>query len=69
MTYERCTGKHELIVLMERGTGDPGVSEVVRWCRNCGASVIDIDVDGRTQPGGEMPMKFPRITSHVKEPS
>lgn len=37
------------------------MAEVVRWCRNCGGIVVDVDVDGRTQPGGAMSMQFARI--------
>lgn len=32
---------------------------VVRWCPTCGAVVIDVDIDGRTNPGAIMKMKFP----------
>lgn len=35
---------------------------VIRWCPKCGAVVGDIDYDGRTQPGGLFPMRFPEAT-------
>lgn len=35
-------------------------AKVVRWCADCGAVVVDVDVDGRTQAGREMKMKFPK---------
>lgn len=65
MNYQHCQGgKHDLSVITKRYDGAPGIERVVRWCRNCGAVVIDIDLDGRThQPGGGMPMIFPRIAS------
>jgi hypothetical protein len=34
---------------------------VVRWCTDCGAIVVDVDVDGRVMPGRYSRMKFPRI--------
>lgn len=41
---------------------------VVRWCPNCGAIVIDIDYDGRTNSGGIMKMDFPKtLSSEVME--
>jgi len=33
---------------------------VIRWCYKCGAIVVDIDFDGRTQPGAIMSMRFPQ---------
>lgn len=35
---------------------------VVRWCRDCGAVVVDIDYDNRTSPGQIMKIQFPKIT-------
>lgn len=37
-------------------------SAVVRWCRECGAVVVDVDVDNRTYPGRIKPMQFPRVS-------
>ena len=55
-----CNKKeHNLQKLYSAPEGTPGVDEVVRWCRDCGAVVIDVDVDGRPQPGRVMDMKFP----------
>lgn len=66
MTYQHCNGKHDLVRITTQQGGAPGVTEVTRWCRNCGAIVVDVDVDGRTQPGGGLAMTFPRITqAHV----
>jgi hypothetical protein len=35
-----------------------GETNVVRWCSDCGAVVVDLDYDGRTKPGGIMKMRF-----------
>jgi hypothetical protein len=32
---------------------------VVRWCRDCGAIVVDVDYDGRTYPGRIMKTIIP----------
>lgn len=53
-------GKHKLKKIYEVETG-PGLSEVVRWCSDCGAIVVDNDFDGRTNPGVVMSMKRPLI--------
>jgi len=34
---------------------------VVRWCRNCGSVVVDLDYDNRTRPGGVRAMVEPEI--------
>ncbi len=51
-------GIHTLIVIFASSSWD--CNEVVRWCEKCGAVVVDIDVDGRSRPGGVMRMKFPK---------
>lgn len=35
--------------------------QIVRWCENCGAVVVDVYSDGRTYPGELMTMKFPLL--------
>ncbi len=56
---EKCKGgKHTLIVIYS-SYRDPLSDCVVRWCKYCGAVVIDIDYDGRTNPGAILPMQFP----------
>lgn len=40
---------------------------VVRWCRECGGIVIDVDYDDRTNSGQVMRMKFPRIIDELVE--
>ena len=41
--------------------------EVVRWCKYCGAVVVDEDYDGRTNPGFIKPMQFPTIAKDEKQ--
>ena len=58
-------GDHDLVDIYKE---TKGIAEhVVRWCENCGAIVIDIDFDGRTNPGGVMEMEFPKITKNLHE--
>lgn len=45
------TCAHQLEIIHRSG------SAVVRWCRFCGAVVVDAEIDGHTQPGSIMPMK------------
>ena len=57
-------GDHRLEVIYE--TSIPVHSEeVVRWCRNCGSIVVDVDFDGRTNPGQVMKMKSPLIIGAI----
>lgn len=49
-------GQHNLIVIYQCNKGS-GTSEVVRWCDQCGSVVVDLDYDGRTNPGAIMKMK------------
>lgn len=52
-----CRGNHALEVIY--CGGHEMEERVVRWCRVCGAVVIDIDIDGRTAPGEYMAMRLP----------
>jgi len=54
-----CDGtNHNLKVIY--GSGNDMEMDVVRWCADCGAVVVDIDADGRTMmPGGIRKMQFP----------
>jgi hypothetical protein len=40
--------------------------EVVRWCKHCGAVVVDEDSDGRIYPGQIKQMQFPAIAKKLK---
>jgi hypothetical protein len=55
-------GNHDLKVISKYGYEE---ITVVRWCRICGAIVVDVDYDGITHFGYVMPMKLPEIT--IKE--
>ncbi len=39
--------------------------QVVHWCSDCGAVVIDVVSDGRTYPGEVMAMKFPLLAKRA----
>jgi hypothetical protein len=41
-------------------------NEVVRWCKHCGAVVVDQDYDDRTNPGFIKPMEFPTLAKENK---
>ena len=52
-------GNHSLIeILRDRGWD---CESVARWCKVCGAVVVDIDYDGRTNPGAIAKMRFPEV--------
>jgi hypothetical protein len=55
-----CRGNHDLEAIFTYVMSGPGEEIVVRWCRRCGAAVIDIDVDGRISPGAYMAMRLPK---------
>ena len=63
-SFKMCkNGNHLLKEIFRANCYDAVNSEyVVRWCSKCGAVVVDIDCDGRTNPGAFMKMKFPMIT-------
>ncbi len=50
-------GNHNLIEIMTRGPASE--QEVVRWCKSCGAIVVDLDFDGRTHPGRILNLSHP----------
>jgi hypothetical protein len=58
---------HRLAQIKSTSTGTPGAQEVVRWCCDCGAVVIDVDVDGRTHNGEQMEMHFPSLALRAAE--
>ena len=62
-----CNGKdHDLVDIMFKNMGFDE-DAVVRWCKYCGAIVVDSDFDSRTNPGCYKKMMFPEILSRVKE--
>ena len=57
---EKCLqGLHPLKTIYTDSDGF--VDIVIRWCPECGAIVIDNDVDGRVYPGKVMPMKLSNL--------
>ncbi len=53
-----CDGRnHNLRTIMK--TGQPEEQKVVRWCKDCGSVVVDMDVDGRTSAGYYVRMLSP----------
>lgn len=47
---------HPLIEIYRHGYED-SIQHVVRWCPECGAVVVDGELDGRVRPGVVMAMK------------
>lgn len=60
--------KHDLEVIDAVPDQMPGAYRVVRWCKLCGAVVVDLDYDGRTSPGAVVPMKFPGFLKDLQCP-
>jgi hypothetical protein len=53
---------HQLVDIMSKVyLGAEDARQIVRWCENCGAVVIDVDTDGRTYPGEVQRMLFPAL--------
>lgn len=58
--YRKCTGgRHRLVEVYRADNGFE--DEVVRWCSNCGAIVVDLDYDGRVYAGRIMKMRLPKL--------
>jgi hypothetical protein len=53
-------GHHRLEVIYRHG-GEMEC-DTVRWCTICGSVVVDVDFDGRTDPGSIMKMTLPEIS-------
>ncbi len=51
------SGQHNLVIINSNGCDNE--EKVVRWCKDCGAIVVDLDYDGRTNPGHYMKMRLP----------
>ena len=59
--FEGCKkGLHPLKVIASFRWEDE--VKVVRWCPECGAVVVDMDYDGRTNPGYYKKLQYPNIT-------
>lgn len=51
-------GNHKFVKIISFGVSME--SAVVRWCKECGSVVVDLDYDGKTSPGAIMSLKSPR---------
>lgn len=60
---------HDLIEVYAAPSGYDAHA-VVRWCRVCGAVVVDVDYDNRTAAGHIMRMRVPELTqqTHCRAP-
>lgn len=64
--HEDLCGPDSLDLIATIPSQGPGIQATVKWCRVCGAVVIDADdYDGRTSPGAFMPMRFPEKTRWI----
>ncbi|MBI4158528.1 MAG: hypothetical protein HY505_02845 [Candidatus Yanofskybacteria bacterium] len=45
--------------------GALNTDHVVRWCPLCGSVVIDVETDGRIQPGRVMKIRSPEIARRM----
>jgi len=63
-----CDGKNHNLIEIFRRWNFEDAADVVRWCQDCGAVVVDTDLNIRwksprpftkTMPGNVMKMKFP----------
>lgn len=57
--------QHPLIEIFRTGYVD-GLQTVVRWCPDCGAIVVDGEIDGRVLPGHVVKMRLTRLLMEEK---
>ena len=57
--------KNDLVAVYWHGSLMGNEEPTVRWCENCGAVVVDVDFDGRTNAGQIMKMRLPKIAKEV----
>jgi hypothetical protein len=57
-------GNHPLVAIYSTWGEE---QDVVRWCPECGAVVIDTDYDGRTMPGSVRKMQLPQLARTAKK--
>lgn len=55
--------KHPLIRIYSYGSSSE--ADTVRWCPGCGAIVVDVDFDNRTNPGAVMKMRLPKVSKEA----
>lgn len=59
--FDGCKkGLHPFKVVASFKCGDE--EKVVRWCPECGAVVVDMDYDNRTNAGYYKELQYPNIT-------
>lgn len=62
-----CDGKnHSFKIIYSRTFSSYDEFAIVRWCKDCGAVVVDIDMDGRTFPGAIRGIEFPNVSNLLK---
>jgi len=57
-------GNHTLIEI-SRTSGGYNEEQIVRWCKFCGAIVVDSEIDNRTFPGNVMEMQFTELMNQL----
>lgn len=61
VNFAKCDkGLHPFIVISSHRLKDD--LKVVRWCPVCGCIVVDLDYDGKTNPGYYRKIEYPQIT-------
>lgn len=58
MSKHPCSGGTHTLMVVHRGHHDGLGRPVARWCRVCGAVVVDSDFDGRCNAGYHLSMLF-----------
>lgn len=65
MSIESClNNKHNLVEVYVDGYEEEP-HNVVKWCTECGAVVVDTEYDGRVVPGDVMEMRIPETFKKV----
>ena len=62
-----CDLRNHPLVEIFRAGPDDGIQSVVRWCPDCGAVVVDGEIDGRVAAGRVMPMQHAKIALRKKD--
>jgi hypothetical protein len=59
-------GNHDLIVILRHRHSWDDSEQVAKWCKYCGAIVVDMEFDCRISPGWIMSMRLPKILTDEK---
>jgi len=65
---EECLRKEHPLQEIFRSGYEDEEQNVVRWCPQCGAVVVDAEYDGRTAPGRIRSMAIPAISREILLP-